>query len=137
VTIDLPEGRFDAFELRVEDGDDAPLTLVSAHARLALPELYFAAPAGEYALLLGDPDAAPPRYELERVREVVLAVAAGEAAAGELIDNPARGIFSGVRGRAGQQLLLWVVIAVAVAALTLLTLRLARLEGAEPPRAEP
>jgi hypothetical protein len=137
VTIDLPEGRFDAFELRVEDGDDAPLTLASAHARLALPELYFAAPAGEYALLLGDPDAAPPRYELERVRGVVLAVAAGEAAAGELIDNPARGIFSGVRGRAGQQLLLWVVIAVAVAALTLLTLRLARKEGAEPPRAEP
>lgn len=136
VTIDLPRGRFDAFELRVEDGDDAPLTLDAAHARLALPELYFAAPAGEYALLLGDPDAAPPRYELERVRGVVLAVAAGEAETGELIGNPARGVFSGLGGRAGQQLLLWVVIAVAVVALTLLTLRLARKEE-EPPRAEP
>ncbi len=122
--------RVEALELRIEDGDDAPLELLRIEVRLPVPELYFAAPAGDYALLLGNPDDRAPRYELERVRDVVLAVASAGATAGALAENPdystgAR--FAGERG--AQQLLLWVALAAAVVVLTLLTLRLARRDG--------
>ncbi len=114
-------------ELRVTDGDDAPLSLESVRGHFPVPELYFAAPAGSYALLLGDPDAVAPRYELERVRGLVLAVASVEAEAEELVENPAysagaRLLSDGVR----QQVVLWLALAAAVVGLTALTLRLAR-----------
>ena len=122
--------RVDALVLEVEDGSDAPLDLVAVTGWFALPELYFAAPAGEYALLVGHPDADAPRYELARVRDVVLAVPAGEAVAAPLAENPAyRAGARWLRGSGAQQLLLWSALIVAVAGLGLLTLRLARREG--------
>lgn len=127
VELALPPGRRDAWLLTVDNGDDAPLDL-TADARVPLPALYFAAPEGAYELLLGDPDAEPPRYELERVRGVVLAVSAGEAATGELADNPD---FSRAARLAGgsRKWLLWLAVALAAAVLIALTLRLARSEG--------
>jgi hypothetical protein len=128
VEIPLPAGRRDAWLLTVDDGDDAPLELRSAAVRVPLPALYFAAPTGGYALLLGDPDAEPARYELERVRGVVLAVAAGDAGTGEIEENPAFSRASRLAGRS-TTVLLWVAVALAVAVLIALTLRLARSEG--------
>ncbi len=128
VELALPADRRDAWLLTVDDGDDAPLELRSAAARVPLPALYFAAPAGGYELLLGDPDAEPARYELERVRGVVLAVAAGDAEAGEIEDNPGFSRASRLAGRS-YGTLLWVAVALAVAVLIALTLRLARSEG--------
>lgn len=119
--------RLDRLELTVEDGDDAPLAFPGGEAVLPLPELYFAAPAGDYALLLGEPEADPPRYELERVRDVVLAVAAGEAAAGPLGDNPDFSRGARLATAPGlQQVLLWIALGLAVAVLAGLTLKLAR-----------
>src|SRR5207253_8567829 len=74
VSVDFPPARVVALELVVQDGDDAPLEFRAARARLVLPELFLAAPAGDYFLLVGDPKASAPSYELARVRDVVLAV---------------------------------------------------------------
>jgi hypothetical protein len=131
VAVDFVPARVGALELVVEDGDDAPLRFRSARARLPVPELYLTAPAGEYALLLGAADQEPPRYELERVREVVLAVQAAPIEASELGDNPDYSLGARLRG-AGlrQSVVLWVVLIAAVGFLAALTLRLARRESA-------
>ena len=130
VLLTFPARRVDHLELTVEDGDDAPLSLTSVGARLPVADLYFAAPAGEYSLLLGAPEARVPRYELARVRNVVLAVASGSAQAGPLEENPA---FSSWRrwgsGRGAQQVLLWVALGLAIVGLSWMTLKLARKEA--------
>ena len=107
--------------------DDAPLRLTRVEARVPQPELYLAAPAGEYSLLLGFPDAPLPRYELARVRATVLAVPAAAVVTGSLERNP--DYRAGARlgsGKGLQQVLLWIVLGVAVVGLVGLTLWLAR-----------
>lgn len=130
VEIRFAGSRADALVLEVEDGSDAPLEVVAATGLFPVPDLYFAAPAGDYALLVGHPDAAAPRYELARVRDVVLAVSAGEAEAGPLEENPDyRAGARWLRGTGAQRLLLWATLVLAVVGLGLLTLKLARREG--------
>ncbi|HSL82212.1 MAG TPA: hypothetical protein VLF66_05515, partial [Thermoanaerobaculia bacterium] len=132
VEVAFPETRLDRLVLTVEDGSDAPLAIASAAGRAPLPELYFTAPAGAYALLLGNPDAAAPRYELARVRDVVLAVSAGAAEAGPIEKNPAyRPGARWLTGSGLQRTLLWAALLLAVAGLAVLTLRLARREEGE------
>ncbi|HUP42454.1 MAG TPA: hypothetical protein VM599_04525, partial [Thermoanaerobaculia bacterium] len=133
VEIHFPPARVEGLTLAVEDGSDAPLEIVRAEGWFPVPELYFAAPAGDYGLLVGNPKAEAPRYELARVRDVVLAVSAGEAEPGELAENPA--YRAGARWLTApglQSALLWGALLLAVAGLAFLTLRLARREGAEP-----
>src|SRR5439155_300908 len=62
VSLAFPPARVVALELVVQDGDDAPLEFRAARARLVLPELFLAAPAGDYFLLVGDPKASAPSY---------------------------------------------------------------------------
>lgn len=132
VTLALPARRFTELELFVEDGDDAPLVWSRAEARFPVPEVYFAAPEGSYQLLVGSPDEEAPRYELERVRGVVLSVRSTEVEAGPLEPNPAYRASLGWTTSAGlQHLLLWGAVLLAVVLLTVLTLRLARGEGEE------
>ena len=133
VEVHFPAARVEELTLAVEDGSDPPLEIARAEGWFPVPELYFAAPAGDYGLLVGNPEAEPPRYELSRVRDVVLAVSAGEAEAGELAENP--GYRAGARWLAApglQRALLWGALLLAVAGLAFLTLRLARREGGEP-----
>jgi hypothetical protein len=114
-------------ELRIQDGDDAPLAFSRVTGHFPVPTLYFAAPPGRYQLLLGYPEASAPRYELERVRDLILAVVSTEVEAGFLEDNPAFSLRARLAGDQGkQQLLLWVVLGLAVVVLMGLTLRLAR-----------
>src|SRR5262249_51909363 len=129
VRIDLPPARVDRMRLVVQDGDDAPIPFRAAQARVVLPSADATAPAGGYRLVLRAPDLPAPRYELERVRDVVLAVRATPIAAGPLRDNERRGLAARLKGgRAGQQALLWGTLLLAVAVLSFLTLRLARHE---------
>jgi hypothetical protein len=117
----------DSLELRILDGDDAPLAWTSVEALVPLPELFFAAPEGDYALLFGDPQARRPRYELEGVRDLVLAVGSTAVVAGDLAENPDRGQFSRFRrGERWQQVLLWSVLVLAALVLAGITLKLAR-----------
>jgi hypothetical protein len=129
IRLALRRERVDALEIRIEDGSDAPLTF---RARALTPErdLYLAAPAGEYALLVGNDDTEPPRYELGRVRDVILAVSSGAAAPTALTTNPtysmrARLASEGRLERTAPMVALWLVLIGAVVVLTVITLRLA------------
>ncbi len=132
VTITVQKQRLQELQLVIEDGDDAPLVLEHIEARVPQPDLYLAAPAGSYTLLLGDPGTITPRYELERVRSTVLGVPAHPVSSGELEPNPELSAASRLAsGRGKQQVLLWAVLGLAVLALAGLTLRVARQEKVE------
>jgi hypothetical protein len=127
VTIDFLPYRLARLTLRIEDGDDAPLRLSSILARGPAPEVFVAAPAGSYTLLLGAADLAAPTYELARVRDVVLAVDAGAVKTQPIEKNPAYKLSARLsQGKGREQVLLWVVLVAAVVVLLVLTLRLAR-----------
>jgi hypothetical protein len=128
--IDVRRFRVESLRLLVEDGDDAPLEFRSARVRVLLPALYLAAPKGSYFLLLGAPDQDPPRYELERVRDIVLAVNATPMKAGPLEENRGLSLWARLAGQGLQQtVLLWAALVLAVLVLIILTLRLARRES--------
>ncbi|MBI5446905.1 MAG: hypothetical protein HY900_37530 [Deltaproteobacteria bacterium] len=135
VEITFPPARVASLELMVDDGSDAPLTF-RAEGRFAAPALFFAAPAGRYTLLLGNPEDQGPTYELAVARDLVPAVRSEPATAGALAQNPAFRRASRRAGGAGlQTAALWAVLGACVAVLAWLTLRLARrVEG--PPEAQ-
>lgn len=130
VTIAFGAARVARLELKIEDGDDAPLTIRSIVARSTVPDVFLAAPAGEYTLLLGAPDAAPPSYELARVRDVVLSVAAEEVRAEPLSKNPGYRLSARLtQGKGPERTLLWAALIAVVVVLGALTLRLARADS--------
>lgn len=118
--------RVTALELTVDDASDAPLALDRVDAHVAAGEVYLAAPAGEYSMLLGDREHEPARYELARARDLALAVPVAEAGPGAFGQNPAWVRPSRLRP---PEVALWAAIVVAVAVLGGLTLRLARRES--------
>jgi hypothetical protein len=127
LTFELPATRAKSIELVVDDGENASLELASFQIRVPLPVLYLAAPPGTYSLLLGQPEAVAPVYDLERVRDMVLTMVSAPAAVLPVQANPT---FSRqarlASGRGPQQILLWVVLGLAVVALGGITLRIAR-----------
>jgi hypothetical protein len=124
--------RITALQLEIEDGNDAPLDIDRLEARSSAPDVYIAAPAGTYHLLLGLPDAEMPVYELERIRSTILAVPAEEAVLGGLEANPEFSAASRISRSGGfQQLLLWGVLGLAVLILIAMTLRAARREESQ------
>jgi len=129
-TITPGKWRVVRLELEIEDGDDSPLSIRRAEARSSAPDVYMAAAAGEYDLLLGYPDADPPHYELERIRSTILAVPASEIVIGALEANPTYSAASRLSGAVGlQKLLLWAALGLAVIVLVIVTMRAARQEG--------
>ena len=127
VSIAFAKTRVARLELKIEDGDDAPLAIRSVTARAPVPDVYVAAPAGSYTLLLGASDAAPPSYELARARDVVLSVAAGAVRAGPIEKNPEYRLATRLtQGEGPGRTLLWVALIAVVVVLGALTLRLAR-----------
>jgi len=131
VGIGFAATRLHHLELEVTDGDDAPLPWSRAEARFPTAVVYFVAdPERSYRLLLGEPEAERPRYELERVREVVLAVESRTVETGPLETNSdfRRGARLGT-WRGLQRVALWVALGLAVALLGGLTLKLARQES--------
>jgi hypothetical protein len=133
VAIDLTPARVTEMELVIEDGDDAPLEFTHARGRVSVPELYLTAPEGRYELLLGAPDQSPPRYELERVRDVVLAVQAAPITAAPIEANKDLSLQARLNEKGFRPtLLLWTALGAAVLVLVFLTLRLARRESTSP-----
>jgi hypothetical protein len=131
VVIALDARRIDSLKLRIYDGNDAPLELSRVEARFPLAQVYVAAPAGEYALLLGNAEDQPPSYELSRVSAAVLAVRSNDAKAEPLEPNPA---FSAgarlVTGSGPQQVLLWAALILVVGVLSVVTLKMVRQQPA-------
>jgi hypothetical protein len=134
VSISFNSGRVRELELRIEDGDDAPLALGPVTARMRLPDLFLVAGVGSYVLLIGHPSGEAPRYELERVRDVVLAVKSMPVVSGPLEGNPDFSARS--RLAPGSTLLqkgiVWAVLLAAALILGALTLRVARREPNAP-----
>lgn len=130
IRLALRRERIDALEIRIDDGNDAPLAF-RARALISERDLYLAAPAGAYVLLVGNEDAEAPRYELERVRDVILGVGSSAAEPSDLTTNPAysmraRLASEGRIERTVPMVALWLVLIGAVVVLTVVTLRLAR-----------
>jgi hypothetical protein len=127
VTLGFAPVRVTRMELTLHDGDDAPLPLRSVEARCPVPEIFLAAPAGSYVMLAGADGAARPSYELERVRDVVLAVGAGDVRAESIEPNPDYKLSARfTQGKGWERSLLWIAIVAAVVVLGGLTLRLVR-----------
>jgi len=126
VDIAFPRQRVTALTLLVEDGDEAPLPVTAARAGLPLAELRVVAPAGANTLLAGDPHAEPPRNEIARLRDRVLAAEAPAGVVGAALPNPRHRRVE--VGSGMQQTALWAVMGLAVVALAALTLRLSRRE---------
>ena len=121
--------------LEIDDQDNPPLTIERISAVVRAPRLFFKLMPGDgYRLLLGDPEASPPHYDIESLRQAVLAYAALPTQLGGLEPNRA------YRSRAGDYLLhapptalLWGSLLLAVAVLLAITIRLL---GKTPPPPE-
>jgi len=119
--------RTDVLTLVIDDGDDAPLPVRGAEAAVPAAALLVVAAPGEYALLAGQADAPPPRYELGSARDVVVALDAAAIASRPGGPNPAFSRTAEVAaGGLPGRVAVWFVLAAAVALLGLLTLRAAR-----------
>ena len=125
--IPLDGQRVEALTLEIADGDDARLTVTSVQGRVALPRLVFKAAAGSYRVLLGNAEAAAPRYDLSSLRQEVLSYSARPVQASAMQANPEfrRSAGEYFRG-APPTALLWGTLVVAVVALLLLTVRVLR-----------
>ena len=127
LVIPLANERVDSLVLIVDDGDDAPLTIRSVEASFPVPEIFFAAPTGNYDLLLGAEEVSAPRYELATVRDVVLALESSPVAVSSLEKNPSFSALSGWSSSTGlQRILFWIALGLAVLVLGTMTYRLAR-----------
>ncbi len=116
--------------LIVFDGNDQPLPAPAVEGRFPLPDLYTVAPAGDYKLLLGFPDARPPVYELSQASSTVLAARAGTVILGEVVENPVFSASSRLRtGPGSQRALFWIALLAAVGVLAVMTLKTVRGEA--------
>lgn len=134
IMLALDGSRLSEVTLEVDEGDNAPLTVQSAHAVVRVPRVTFKAAPGVYRLLLGNRAAAAPRYDLASLRQEVLSYSAREASAAPREANPRYRRFAGdYFTNAPPTVLLWVTLLAAVAALLFLTTRVLR-QPPSPPR---
>jgi hypothetical protein len=81
LTLDLPSGPSTRYDLLVEEGDNSPLPLDPPRLLLPANRLRFFYPAGaSLDLLYGQPDLAPPRYDLALLAPRLLGETAREIA---------------------------------------------------------
>lgn len=116
-------------ELRIEidDGDNEPLTLTGVEASVRVPRITFQAGDGAYRLLLGNPEAAAPQYDLASLRQEVLAYSAVSVQPGASRANPAfRRYLGDFFTNAPPTLLLWGTLLATVTVLAWLTMRVLR-----------
>ncbi len=122
--------RLERLVLVVDDGQEAPLPQPTLTVRTVGVALLAVAPQGTHDLLLGHPETARPRYDIERARELMLAVRPATPVVLDLERNPRyRAGLTLARSATPSRILLWATLAAAVLVLGLLTLRMARREA--------
>jgi hypothetical protein len=140
MSIGLTEMRVTELALIVDDGDEAPLAFSSIEASLVSREIFLVAPPGEYRALLGSTTAHAPTYDIERARELLVAIPPAAATLGAVVVNPAFHEPGLVESAGVQTIALWAVLLLAVLVLGVLTLRASREpapEAAAPAPADP
>jgi hypothetical protein len=121
-------------ELEIDEGDNAPLSLAAVGGLVRVPRITFPAGAGAYRLLLGNPAAEPPRYDLAGLRAEVLAFSAVPVVPQDAAPNRAHRRSAGDYFQdAPPTLVLWGALLFAVLGLGWLTARVLR----HPPAGSP
>jgi len=124
LAVSVPLGEM---RLEVDDGDNAPLDIRSAHAVVRVPRVVFKAAPGSLRLLLGNSTAAAPRYDIAGLRGELLAYSAITARAGDMTANRnARRNWSSLFNSAPRSAVVWSAILIALVALVGLTVRTIR-----------
>jgi hypothetical protein len=104
-----------------------------------VPRITFKAGGGEYRLLLGNPDAAPPTYDLAALRQDVLAYSAIPLDPRALQPAAANADYIRGAGDLAEGLarwpLLWGILGVSIAALLWLTRVILKTPPSQPPAA--
>jgi hypothetical protein len=135
VVIPLDGAFRGAVILEIDEGDNAPLTLKAARGAVSVPRVALKARPGPLRLVLGNPEAQAPRYDIAALRREVVSYSAEPLQAGGLTPNPAfRRRAADYLRDAPPTLLLWSALLAAVLALLYLTARLVR-PGGEGPQA--
>ncbi|MFH0825009.1 MAG: DUF3999 family protein, partial [Pseudomonadota bacterium] len=76
--------------IAIRNNDDSPLSFASVQVRRLIPKIMFPIRGeGDYALLVGNPKASAPTYDVDRYIHKLAGERTFEAAQGELNDNPA------------------------------------------------
>jgi hypothetical protein len=126
LTLALGDRRVVTLGLEIADGDNAPLRLETAEAVVWVPRVTFKAAAGSYRLLFGNPEAGAPTYDLDALRQDVLAYSAIPLDGPALKEAAANADYAPgapiVVGRVVQRgPVLWTVLGVSIAGLIWLT----------------
>jgi hypothetical protein len=118
LTLNAPDSGARALELVIDEGDNAPLPIVSAELLLPSYALRFVNPGSPLTLLYGNPGAAAPRYDLALLAPRLFGESSHEVtlAAGEPSDA------NGTTSR--ERKIFWIVIAAAALVLLLTLTRL-------------
>ena len=128
--------RVSELTLVVVDGDEAPLAFSSIEASLETNEIFLVAPPGEYRVLIGNETASAASYDIERARELLVAIPPAPAVLGPPATNPAFHVPGLFEAAGAQTIALWLVLLLAVLVLGVLTLRASR-EPVDPPAPAP
>jgi hypothetical protein len=134
VRLEWPPTFARELELEIDEGDNAPLSLAAVGGLVRVPRITFPAGAGAYRLLLGNPAAEPPRYDLAGLRAEVLAFSAVPVVPQDAAPNRAHRRSAGDYFQdAPPTLVLWGALLFAVLGLGWLTARVLR----HPPAGSP
>ena len=120
LTLQAPPRNARALELEIDEGDNAPLPIVSAELLLPSYALRFVSPGSPLTLLYGNPSMGPPRYDLALLAPRLFGQSSHEVtlAATEPSDG------AGTTSR--ERTIFWIVIAAAAVVLLLTLTRLLR-----------
>ncbi|MBX7114278.1 MAG: DUF3999 domain-containing protein [Myxococcaceae bacterium] len=126
--ITLPAMAVSELELNLKEGDAAPLLISGAEAEVSLPVLHVLAPPGNYTLLVGQPEATAPNYQLESLRELINQLDAPKVQLlGPLSSNPDFTRLARLRQGSGpERAAVWGALGLGVLVLGVFTLRLLR-----------
>ncbi|MFK7990423.1 MAG: hypothetical protein AB8I08_30655 [Sandaracinaceae bacterium] len=126
IHIDMVPTWVTALELVVQDGNDAPLELSETTVHVVSPTLSLAASDGTYRMLVGNPYAEPPTYEIANAPAWVLDVRAGSGTVGAPTANPEHVEPEWYDAIDAQSIALWSMLLLALIVLAVLTVRLAK-----------
>ncbi len=123
LSLNLGGARVQQASLVVQDGDDAPLTLQRAVAQVQSWSVLCVLKPGRYRILVGNPEAEQPEYELARARSQLLAGNPTPLVPKPLIANPQHDPQLRTVKQRGPTVLLWALLLIIGGGLAVVTLR--------------